>query len=1151
MGTPYYSSKGTTKTASLISSSGGSSSPSKTSSTSSTSKPKTSGYTPPSTIKSTEVHETRDDSGKTVSVEVTKATDGVITSQSKYGVETVRIVRGGVGGSQEVTKATNGRITMQAKEGEEKISIIKGEPQKRELKRAKSLYPSELESFLAQAGPSPDHPAYISSQRFLAPGTNLPIFVSDINLPEGEGVKGQGRRLIEQRLEEAYGLTRGYEYADVQLDTDPELERIFYPVGLFPKGAKITGSSIEKIRIERPSIEDLSKTLTSAELEYEIKRRKEEPGINEYIQSMNINLEVPSTAFASEQSEFITISKNKVSPFFEPLPSNFPIETQYLYYTEDFPGYKGRGVFATSTSPAATPEISQIVGIKQDWLPGMFDVNFLRQPTLKGWVADADEPKIILSSLTGEYKFTKDELKGIYYASRRAPLLGLAVGMNLPDEKTGLTPKQEALIPKDTFTKNLAAWDVWVEKNPLLGGVSFVGRFTSEGIKKQFGFKGNQIQDLPVGYVSGGLETVMSVGEFGGKVVNRAIVPFYTAYETGDVGKTAGEVWRSYSTYPAVFLASLGEIGLIGYKDPMAAGVIGSYVLGSAATLKIAGEGVAMGVSYIKEQISKPKFSVAKAEHFVTEVNYKDMSARGLSKAETYTEIGSVKVKGEFGGSMYLKEVEEPLLFSTEDLAMQAKGAIIEAGAYKMVITRPKFFGLLGTETKVITQPIVSNSLISPTYTAPDVIGGFEYNTVITSAKFGNQYYTSYNIGRTVLEVDTKMRVTGWSINRPVDWKQELPEGWTTHISFTKGGDPSHLWTFKEDIPVFKQTNVFAGETGTYMTYELSSVYNPFSKVIKTSLLDKPLIKEIPSPYSIQETPKYDIQGTLFKSKPVPKYSGWVSVEEITGAGQGTVQVGKLVMFSKIKGTSIGSTLTQTSVDTAIEYSSTQFGKEIQSMFNALNPPRPPGTKTIQISIPKTTTKQVSLQPIIQVAGQITPQKTVSVQKESVISKELYKMNTILQPVSLMATENISLMKQPAATKQISLMKQRTPDLTKQITPQVSKVISLTKMITPALSITMQKRPPSNITLKFNAPQPPPPTFLIPKIPLIAGDESYYKRYKGKKQKKPAIYAGTPPSFTAIIGNIRGGKVSKKSLISGIGIRPITKGWFGKGRRII
>jgi len=81
-------------------------------------------------------------------------------------------------------------------------------------------------------------------------------------------------------------------------------------------------------------------------------------------------------------------------------------------------------------------------------------------------------------------------------------------------------------------------------------------------------------------------------------------------------------------------------------------------------------------------------------------------------------------------------------------------------------------------------------------------------------------------------------------------------------------------------------------------------------------------------------------------------------------------------------------------------------------------------------------------------------------------------------------------------------------------------------------------------------PKPPPPgeTFLFP--PLFGDVRERYGKKKKKKKLRGPVRIGAPPDLTAALLGIRGKKVSKVALATGIGVRPYTKGWMRKTKSV-
>jgi hypothetical protein len=112
-------------------------------------------------------------------------------------------------------------------------------------------YPSRLEGFLSQAGPGPGRPGYVTSERFLFE-SGQPAYAVDINLPNLEG-----RKLIKQRLKE--NTPAGYDYVETQLDSDPDMERIYYPKSEFPQGLSSADLTRETVPTQRGGTKQESK----------------------------------------------------------------------------------------------------------------------------------------------------------------------------------------------------------------------------------------------------------------------------------------------------------------------------------------------------------------------------------------------------------------------------------------------------------------------------------------------------------------------------------------------------------------------------------------------------------------------------------------------------------------------------------------------------------------------------------------------------------------------------------------------------------------------------------------------------------------------------------------------------------------------------
>lgn len=1015
MGTPYYSSKATTKTASLISSSGGSSSPSKTSSSkpSSTSQSPSGGY-----LKSTEVNVKLDESGREVSRTTTVTSGGVSTQTSQTlksaGKEVVqpgsKLVKGGS------TSAPTPPGYLQTKE---KVVVQPG-------KRLQPPYPSELESFLAQAGPSPDHPAYISSQRFLAPGTNLPIFVSDINLPEGEGVKGQGRRLIEQRLEEAYGLTRGYEYADVQLDTDPELERIFYPVGLFPKGAKLTGASIEEIKVERPK-------LIGAEEEY---KQKYSPGVQETVQTLGFEIEVP----AEKMSEF------PMSMATPDLTSGIT-EAGYFYYTEDHPNFKGQGV--TVFSPSATPA-SELKTVKFLGYGNLIPQFYFTQPgDIKGqelkslwksafgadveapvtvssggvispiktnkWSLGGDAEQIRFSTQYGDVFYTKGEFLGdiaedIQIASQFAA-----------QRQRELKEGKE--ISSDTFGMMLSGWDIGIDTTDFFyylssGSKRMRQQVTSAINKVDTKFGGISALGSVMEFGLSGAEAFITFPEYSLKAAGRAFIPvtymIKKTSEGGDPLKAAGEVATVYTIYAGQVGLGLGGLALAAYKKPEIGVKAISGIAGSMYAYGYIFYGLQKGLGVLKE-----KFMPSKTEFkFMSKAELDKMNADWAAKKPQYE-------------------------------------AELRAGE---VIARQNYIKNLMTETKINKPPSITEQIKAAVWTKAD-----------QSAFFAFEAYKG-------------------------------PEQLANYRSFW-----FKIWKYESEISNFLSPIRQPGST-IVMPYDKAS--------ITTQLIAK-------SGGLFQETSLYTAPGSIIGAGP----SGTKVVERVAFAS------------TKLKAGSILSNIASVSYG---------MGKGVDiSLIKQTSPP---------IS----TVKSTLVGPLGYIKDTRTPEKIRYHQEAKIEAYEMANIEDALRnPTRDMFKEQLR-MEQKYGTRNVTGVgvgigtRVRTYPIQaisqeQGIRQRVGNIpyVGVRSMIGQKSMIGQNVR----IGMRFRQKIPEPPK-IFP-LPGFATEDEGKRGGRGRRKKLIEGYAGTPPSFTAIIGNIRGGKVSKKSLISGIGIRPITKGWFGKGRRII
>ncbi len=170
---------------------------------------------------------------------------------------------GGGGGSTYISRGPRYTETIKIAEGgkhTETVEVLEstggGSYEVRSIPKQKAepqeaAYPYEFEAFLAQAGPRPDQPAYISSQRYMTEN-GQPVYLVDVNVP------GEGRELMRRRLEE-YG-PEGYDIFEFQADTDPELEMFYYPKGILPEGGNIAGLSFKetKKKKEKKEIAELA-----------------------------------------------------------------------------------------------------------------------------------------------------------------------------------------------------------------------------------------------------------------------------------------------------------------------------------------------------------------------------------------------------------------------------------------------------------------------------------------------------------------------------------------------------------------------------------------------------------------------------------------------------------------------------------------------------------------------------------------------------------------------------------------------------------------------------------------------------------------------------------------------------------------------------
>lgn len=516
MGTPYYSSKATTKTASLISSSGGSSSPSKTSSSkpSSTSQSPSGGY-----LKSTEVNVKLDESGREVSRTTTVTSGGVSTQTSQTlksaGKEVVqpgsKLVKGGS------TSAPTPPGYLQTKE---KVVVQPG-------KRLQPPYPYEFESFLAQTGPSPDHPAYISSQRFGIQGFDVPIYSIDVNLPSGAG-----REMIETRLKEY--SPQGYVFSEVQLDTDPELERVYYPKNFVPAGGKITKASLVEIETEEPK-------LTKAEREYQ---QKYSPGIKEKTTILDFNVEYPSNKYSSD----------------------FPMSID----EPQLPGFKG---------PLGIPAIESFE--KKPFYVGSSSVTFASQSleehlAREAWLSKRVPKDVVVTGPFGTATYKEGEK---WYPEALA--LEFTKG------------KMENIYSGTSFAKTLSAWDKWVDENPANIYLKEGGKRIGKEVRWVYGTAAKKFKIEGASYIAGraatefgvgGVQALTSIPDFIYKAAGRAYTPFEHAFKTGDPVRTGHEVATTYTWWTYTIPVSIGSFGLYATKEPVRAAYGASGFVGAAYT---------------------------------------------------------------------------------------------------------------------------------------------------------------------------------------------------------------------------------------------------------------------------------------------------------------------------------------------------------------------------------------------------------------------------------------------------------------------------------------------------------------------------------------------------------------------------------------
>ncbi len=529
--------------------------------------------------------------------------------------ETVEVLES-IGGSYEV------RSSPQQKAGPLKTPID-------------TPYPHEFEGFLAQAGPSPDHPAYISSQRYMIEGSNLPAYVVDINVP------GEGRELMRERL--GGYEPEGYGFYEFQADTDPEMERLYFPKDLFSEGL-ISGVSLKGGKIPTGK------------------------GGTQDVFSLSIDVELPST-------EEITRAVSVISPSVKTkkgeTPSGFPYHMQ-------------------------GPDVEHPFGpFKEAWYPGV-----------SLGPGEAPVIRISSKYYEGDVAFTKGEIENLKGIPGIGTLFGATVGAheigakeyleNLisPDIRvTGKTSKITMRTPADTisadikeadvnyFAYGLKKWDEYFEKGTQMREAEhYEGRGVSGLIEAgtDFGFAivtnvakgikeyGNEMavsmrestkgapeyaknlagawfyseglnkdiypQILPgeTAYTVKGIayhgtkmvldfppllvETVFRTPQYAGKAAGRVALPFVFA-DKGD------EVIKTYGGWAVLAGIGIGEFGLSAVKKPEVLG----YGAVEVASVFMAGKVIGAGVSKLRGK-PEPKYT------------YKAMTEKELSEANRWFE---------------------------------------------------------------------------------------------------------------------------------------------------------------------------------------------------------------------------------------------------------------------------------------------------------------------------------------------------------------------------------------------------------------------------------------------------------------------------------------------------------------------------------